>query len=438
MSGIEELLAQCLKEIEEGSSVEECLARHPERREELEPLLHTAQRMRGAPRVEPSPTFRQHARTRLMNVIEPRTSAAGSRQSSSPRQRGVFQRLGLATPTMVIVMVIVLLATTGLGVVHASSRSLPGDPLYEVKLATERIRLTLSPTQAGVARAHLAAAERRLEEANRLAEANGEKYMETLMHQYVEQVQAANEALQNRRLRDDQVAPLAEHFGTRLTHHQEILTQVREHTPEEAYLGIDQAIKASQKAREQAAGSTDKPERPRPQGPPSHAPAGPKGDPPDTEGSSRPRPMVSPSPRAEESDGGTPSGHTQTPRQPEQTMTPQGSGQTMTPQGSGQTVTPPAPDASENGAPREEAKPTEHSGSPKDSAPAGPEPTEQPTFTKAPVPTEESKLRGPSEPTESAGLSEEALPTNTVPPTEKPQSSQDPGSPEPPSGPGGL
>lgn len=389
MSDIEELLAQCLKEIEEGSSVEECLARHPDCREELAPLLRTAQRMRAAPRVSPPPTFRRHARTRLLNTIEAQISAARPQPSVPPRQRGLLRRLGLTMPAMVTIMVIVLLVTAGLGVVHASSRSLPGDPLYEVKLAIERIRLTLSPTQAGVARAHLAVAERRLEEAARLSETDGEEEIEILMVQYMEQVRAANEVLQARRLRDDQVAPLAEHLQDRLTHHQEVLEQVRARVPEEAQVGIDQAWEASQKAREQVDMFLDKPggpppERPPHQGPPSHAPGVPQDDDPSSmESPPEPRPTVSPSPQTEESDGEIYPGHARTPQRP---------GRLITPQRPEQTATPPAADSSENGASKKEKEPIRHPRPSKDDTdPAEPAPTAQPTSTKVPASAEESK-----------------------------------------------
>ena len=70
MCSIEELLAQYLKEMEKGHSVEECLARHPGRCEELAPLLRIAQRIRSLPEVSPSAAFRQDARTHILSMIK--------------------------------------------------------------------------------------------------------------------------------------------------------------------------------------------------------------------------------------------------------------------------------------------------------------------------------------------------------------------------------
>ncbi len=75
MARIEKLLAQCLDDIEAGSSVEEILDQYPQQREKLEPLLRTAQRMHSVPQVIPSSTFRSVARTRMLNVIQARASA---------------------------------------------------------------------------------------------------------------------------------------------------------------------------------------------------------------------------------------------------------------------------------------------------------------------------------------------------------------------------
>ncbi|MFP3897282.1 MAG: DUF5667 domain-containing protein [Anaerolineales bacterium] len=414
MCGIEELLAQCLKEIEEGDSMEECLARRPERREELEPLLRMVQRMRAAPRVTPSLEFRQSARTRMLNMIESGESTARSRQSDAPRQGGFFPRLGLAVPTMVTIILIALLATTGLGVVRASSRSLPGEPLYGVRLATERIRLALAPTPAGLARAHLASAERRLEDATRLAEANGEKYMETLMSQYMEQVQAANGVLQKQRLRDNRIVPLAEHLEERLTYHQEVLEQVRAHTPPEAQVGIKRAMEASQRAREQAGVFLDKPEGPPAekmpprQGPPSHAPVAPGDDPADTEKPTRTGPTARPSPQSEDNNGRTPPGQIQRPQQSGQTTTPQPLGQTATPRRRVQTGAPPGP-ASPTMKHEEEASPVEQAS-----------PTREAEATGKMEPTTQSVPREMPQGSEQKAPITATVPTGELPPFQGP------------------
>lgn len=373
MTNIEELLAQCLKEIEEGDSVEECLARHPERREELAPLLRAAQRMRAAPKVSPSHAFRQSARTRMLNMLEAKKSAAEPHHDEAPGRTGIFQRLGLAVPTMVTVVLILLLVTTGLGVVHASSRSLPGDPLYEVKLAVEQIRLTLSLTQAGDIEARLASAERRLEEAVHLAEANGEREMEAVMTRYTNEIEAASEALEDQRLSEDQATSLARRLQNRLEYHQGVLKRVQAQVPKEAQSAIERAMNASNRAQERASGVTDKPK-----GPPRQVPAKPEDRPQDAAEPPRATPTASPSPRSDGGDGGTPAGHTRTPQSAEQSMTPQSPGWTRTPQPPGRTQTPHRSGPAKRGKPPGELEPTE-----------GSVPTKAPDPTEHPAPTEE-------------------------------------------------
>ncbi len=69
---------------------------------------------------------------------------------------------------MVAVMAIVLLA--GGGVVVASGSSLPDNPLYQVKLATEAVRLALTPSDLGKAELNARFADARVDEIIKMAD----------------------------------------------------------------------------------------------------------------------------------------------------------------------------------------------------------------------------------------------------------------------------
>lgn len=60
-------LADCMECLREGESVEACLKRYPEQREELRPLLKIAQALRDhQPEVAPSPYFLTDLKSKLI------------------------------------------------------------------------------------------------------------------------------------------------------------------------------------------------------------------------------------------------------------------------------------------------------------------------------------------------------------------------------------
>jgi len=63
------ILDECLKQIENGKSIEACLAEYPELQEKLEPLLKTGLSISSIPKVQPSPEFISSSRLKLMNRI---------------------------------------------------------------------------------------------------------------------------------------------------------------------------------------------------------------------------------------------------------------------------------------------------------------------------------------------------------------------------------
>ncbi|MFO7882959.1 MAG: IS200/IS605 family accessory protein TnpB-related protein [Kosmotogaceae bacterium] len=190
MAGTEQLLAECLEAVERGAAIEVCLARYPEHREELEPLLRAAQRVRTAPTVGPSADFRKGARERMVMLIQ--DCKASAEQSGTAETAGLLERLWarvapallmrrLAVPTLAALSVIFLVGVLSVGAVYASSDAVPGDHLYAVKLAGERLRLALARDETAQAELHLRLAGERLEEAEALVEQDRPEEIQALM-----------------------------------------------------------------------------------------------------------------------------------------------------------------------------------------------------------------------------------------------------------------
>jgi len=146
---LQNAFAACLDDIEQkGTSLEDCLARFPDLRDELEPTLRTILDIRAVPAWEVSPEFKATARQRIVRRIRARES-----DPSVSGRPGVFNpfawvgRLIGGTPVAVRVMAVVLaglLVVTG-GTAIATSDMPPDSPLHQLRLATENLELLLKP-----------------------------------------------------------------------------------------------------------------------------------------------------------------------------------------------------------------------------------------------------------------------------------------------------
>ncbi|MBE0431618.1 MAG: hypothetical protein IBX67_07305 [Dehalococcoidia bacterium] len=170
MKRFEDILTECIEDVKAGrSSIDDCLDRHPSVRERLEPLLRIALEIRGVPDVKPSPAFKVRARVRFMEQIRHRQAVSrwpwfryNGQISLSPHRRF----------SMVHIIVAIALALSALagGTAYAAQASLPGDPLYSVKLGTEQAGMLLTGDDSTRAERALSLAERRVREMVTLSE----------------------------------------------------------------------------------------------------------------------------------------------------------------------------------------------------------------------------------------------------------------------------
>lgn len=154
----EDILANCIDEIRAGkSTIEDCLARYPHLSDELRPLLKLALGIQ-AEEVTPSSEFKQRARKRLLEAMQP------SVVPTEPRRLDIFGWLKpLARRTAVAIVVAALLVGGG-ATAYAAQESMPDEVLYPMKIATEKARLVVTPSDVGKAGLHIAFAECRVQE----------------------------------------------------------------------------------------------------------------------------------------------------------------------------------------------------------------------------------------------------------------------------------
>jgi hypothetical protein len=157
MREFDDILNECIERIIRGATVEACLADYPEQAAELEPLLRTAADTIKATAIAPHPEFRQRAGYEFQTAL----------RDLKPEKHGFF-RLQARWVAVASAVIVILLA--GSGTVAASSNSLPDQPLYAVKLATENVRLALTPSALGKASLYAEFADRRVDEIIKMAE----------------------------------------------------------------------------------------------------------------------------------------------------------------------------------------------------------------------------------------------------------------------------
>ncbi|MCS6845853.1 MAG: DUF5667 domain-containing protein [Caldilineales bacterium] len=254
MTRFEDVLDRCVAAMQsEGASVEDCLARYPAYRDELEPLLRLAVRLRRAQALTAPPEFHQAAAVRMRNLIasaSPHPVRRVQPQATKPGHGVPWLRRSPALVTAAIVIVVVLLVTGG--TTYASYAALPGTPLYPVKTTIERVQLALQDDWAEQAELHLRFAERRLQEAAQLAERGRQPDASLPLGGYVEQVTALLQLVEDPALPVEARAALAQQVVQSLAEHEAWLAEMGE--AHGAHW--QRAVQASQEGRSRAMAAT--------------------------------------------------------------------------------------------------------------------------------------------------------------------------------------
>ena len=163
------ILDECLERIlTRGETIEQCLESYPEQSAELEPLLQTALLTKRASAIKPRPEFRERARYQLRSALQ---------EMEEKRERRPFFFGWQPRWATAVIAVLVFLLASG-GTVAAAGNSMPDEPLYPVKLATETVRLTLTPSALGKAELYVKLVDKRVEEIIKMADKGKMKHVE--------------------------------------------------------------------------------------------------------------------------------------------------------------------------------------------------------------------------------------------------------------------
>lgn len=148
------ILDECLQRLlVGGGTIEQCLESYPEQAAQLKPLLETALAVKETSAVQPRAEFKARARYQFRSALQEATAV--------PKRRPFF---GWLPRWATVVTAVLVLLLAGGGTVFAAASSMPGSPLYPVKLATEQVQLVLTPSQLGKANLCAEFADRRVDE----------------------------------------------------------------------------------------------------------------------------------------------------------------------------------------------------------------------------------------------------------------------------------
>jgi hypothetical protein len=166
-----DLLDTCIEAVVDGRlTIADCLNRYPQHRAELAELLPLLTTLQQAGRqVAPAPAFRQTARQRLLDQLEP---VAPPPSLWSRFQKWWAQTTAVSPRPAVaysLALVLILFLFIGGGTLYAANQLLPGDTLYPLNQTVEQWRLDLARDEQSRFELQLAFADKRLHEAARLA-----------------------------------------------------------------------------------------------------------------------------------------------------------------------------------------------------------------------------------------------------------------------------
>ncbi len=163
------ILDECLERLlVKGKTIEQCLQSFPKHADEIKPLLETALATKQVLAIQPRSEFRNKARYQFYSA---------GKEIEQKKRWSFFSWGWQPRWALVVTIVLALLLASG-GTVAAASGSMPDEPLYPVKLATEQAQLVLTPSALGKAELYAKLAEKRVDEIVRMADKNKPKQIE--------------------------------------------------------------------------------------------------------------------------------------------------------------------------------------------------------------------------------------------------------------------
>lgn len=192
------VLHVCLESIENGEeSIESILPRYPEIKDLLRPPLEAALWLyKRSWLFDPNPAFVVTSRYRLVSQFKSEMNIPFSSRRIQQTSLSPTNRKWNTLSFVVFLGTVVLLVLTGLkSIGFWIGNSLPGDPLYRLKLTNEQLQLTISFSEEKDAQLSIQYVERRMVETERMILSDHERFLPLAILQFETQLNQAKQTI---------------------------------------------------------------------------------------------------------------------------------------------------------------------------------------------------------------------------------------------------
>lgn len=156
-------------------TVKDCLDSLDPEHINLAPVLMVVGRLAEASDIAPNPKRKAESKTRFLTLVEQKLWERGLERAplvveANPARQSVAMRLKLAASRLGAVTVVTSMLSGG--AIAMANESLPGNPLYPVKLAVEKARIELARDNKTKSKVYLSIAKERIQELNQINKDN--------------------------------------------------------------------------------------------------------------------------------------------------------------------------------------------------------------------------------------------------------------------------
>lgn len=191
-------LHTCLEQLENGEeSIDTLLPRYPEIKELLRPPLEAALWLyKKSWLFDPNPAFVSASRNKLIGQVEEELGILFPARRNQPGSLSPPAYRGNTLLFLVYLTIVLLLLFIGVKTISFWIRnSLPGDPLYQMKLTHEQVQLAISFSEERDAQLSIRFVERRMVEGERIILSGRESYLPLAILRFEAELKQANQNL---------------------------------------------------------------------------------------------------------------------------------------------------------------------------------------------------------------------------------------------------
>lgn len=189
------VLHTCLEQLESGEeSIDTLLPRYPEIKELIRPPLEAALWLyKKSWLFDPSPAFVSASRNRLIGQVEEEMEILSPARRNQPGSLSPPVHRWNILSFLVYVSIVLLLFIGVKTISFWIGNSLPGDPLYRMKLTNEQVQLAISFSEERDTQLSIRFVERRMVEAERIILSGRESYLPLAILRFEAELKQANQ-----------------------------------------------------------------------------------------------------------------------------------------------------------------------------------------------------------------------------------------------------